>query len=89
MIWTEEVPVLKYTAKAFLIAWFALPLTGGSFTETIKWVSSTLSTFSSLEPGFAFTNIRTKISEPNRFFEERVPRREALPAEKNIWRAIN
>src|SRR3989344_298073 len=66
--------VLKYFAKALIIAWFALPSTGGSFTDTLRCKSPSLfcqrfcwascfSTFSSFALGFAFTNTLIILSD--------------------------
>jgi hypothetical protein len=48
---------LKYSAMALTIAKLALPLTGGSFTEITKLLSSSFSIFSSREEGLAITLI--------------------------------
>src|SRR3990167_3912458 len=60
---TEAMP--KWRARALIMARFARPWTGGSFTETINSVSLTFSTFSSCEFGLALTLIFMVLNQTN------------------------
>ena len=57
IIFTAENGALKYLASAEIIATFACPLTGGSLTQTSKFVSLNFLILSLFELGLAFTNI--------------------------------
>ena len=57
MIFTDESGTPKRLASTLIIAAFAFPLTGGSFTQISKLVSLNFFTLSSLEFGFTLTKI--------------------------------